>query len=106
MENIRQGDILLKKVEMNDKEKSRLKYIGEGRRILAYGEVTGHSHQLIGTDTKFYDNGNGQILCSVNGDAELVHQEHKIIPVPVGDYLVIKQRESDLITGIVREVLD
>lgn len=103
-EKIRQGDILLKRID-----KIEGKLVGTGNRILAYGEKTGNSHQLIGADTKFYENGNGQILCSINGNAELIHQEHKGIPlhqfVPAGNYIVIRQRESDILEGI-RQVSD
>jgi len=94
MENIRQGDILLKRI--NNIEG---KLIGKGRRVLAYGEKTGHTHVLDG-DVSYYDNGDGQILCSINGNAELAHQEHKSIEIPAGNYLVIRQRESDITEGI------
>lgn len=93
-QNIRQGDILLKRI--NNIEGIP---IGKGRKVLAYGEKTGHTHVLDG-DVSYYDNGDGQILCSINGNAELAHQEHKSIEVPVGSYLVIRQRESDITEGI------
>lgn len=96
---IRQGDILLKRID-----KVEGKPVGTGRRVLAYGEKTGHSHTLDGNVT-FFENGNGQVLCSINGKTELIHQEHKNIDVPIGNYLVIRQRESDIIEGI-RQVSD
>lgn len=99
MKEIRQGDILLRVVDEIEG-----KPIGTGRRILAYGEKTGHSHVLDG-DVSYYENGDGQILCSVNGSAELVHQEHKNIHVPMGKYLIVRQRESDIVEGI-RQVKD
>ncbi len=100
-EKYRQGDIVLKKVD-----KIEGKPVETGRKVLAYGEKTGHSHVLDG-DVLFYENGNGQILCSINSNAELIHQEHKpSIQIPRGDYLVIRQREYDLADGIVRHVSD
>lgn len=99
-QNIRQGDILLKRV--NGIEGN---LVGKGKRVLAYGEKTGHRHVLDG-DVSYYDNGNGLLTCQVTGHAQLVHEEHKNIEVPVGDYIVIRQREFDIAEGIVREVLD
>ncbi len=98
-QNIRQGDILLKKI--NEIEGN---LVGKGRRVLAYGEKTGHSHVLDG-DVSYYDNGNGQILCHIGSRAELVHEEHKNIEVPTGDYIIIRQREFDVIEGV-RRVMD
>lgn len=99
MEQIRQGDILLKRIDGIEG-----KLVGTGKRVLAYGEKTGHSHVLDG-DVSYFDNGNGQLLCHVDGKTELVHQEHKSIQIPIGDYLVIRQRESDIVEGI-RQVSD
>lgn len=99
MEQIRQGDILLKKLDGIEG-----KPIGTGKMVLAYGEKTGHSHVLDG-DVSYFENGNGQLLCRVNGNAELVHQEHKSIQIPIGDYLIIRQREYDIVEGI-RQVSD
>jgi len=96
---VRQGDILLKRVK-----ETKGKFIGTGKKVLAFGEKTGNSHVLDG-DVSYYDNGNGQIICRIDGRAELVHQEHKNIDVPIGNYLVIRQRESDIIEGI-RQVSD
>jgi len=97
---IRQGDILLVPRELISKNKVELKEIGKNEKILAYGEKTGHSHTLRG-DVTFYDNGNGLILCQISRDgAMLVHQEHDQINIEEGDYIVINQREYDLIEGI------
>ncbi len=96
---LRQGDILLVRT---DKIQGNL--VGTGKRTLAYGEVTGHSHVLDG-DVKYYDNGNGLLIAQVHGDAILTHEEHSTINVPEGDYLVIRQREFDVAEGI-RKVSD
>ncbi len=96
---LRQGDILLVKT---DKIQGNL--VGTGRRILAYGEVTGHSHVLDG-DVKYYDNGNGLLIAQVSSESKLTHEEHGMINVPEGDYLVIRQREFDVAEGI-RKVSD
>lgn len=92
-ETIRQGDILLKKINKIEGRK-----IGDKKRVLAYGEKTGHSHIMQG-DVTFYEN-NGQTLCQVHSNAELIHQEHNRIDIPKGEYLVIRQREFDVVEGI------
>lgn len=97
---IRQGDVLLE--ETNLEEHKGKKLLGSGRRILAYGEVTGHSHVLDGMINYYEDK--GMIICQVE-DGILSHEEHGNINIPKGDYIVIHQRENDVLTGI-RRVMD
>ncbi len=92
---IRQGDILLLKVNKIEGQK-----IANGKRVLAYGEKTGHSHVMIG-NVDYYDNGNG-LLCQVKSHAELMHEEHQKIDIPSGNYMVVRQREFDIVEGIRR----
>lgn len=101
---VRQGDILLVPKKLTGKNKvdsnEILKEIGKNEKILAYGEKTGHSHTLRG-DVTFYDGGNGLTLCQVGIEgAILVHQEHDHINIEEGDYIVVTQREYDLVEGI------
>ena len=96
---VRQGDILLKKV---DKIKGRK--IAENEKVLALGEVTGHSHILRGKGTKFFQE-QEQIFIDVSQEAELVHQEHGNHIIQKGKYILIQQREFDLAEGI-RQVMD
>jgi len=103
-EMMRQGDVLLADIllvprKFTSENKERLKEIGKGEKILAYGEKSGHSHTLRG-DVTFYT-GSGITLCQVSRDgAQLVHQEHDQINIGEGDYIVINQREYDLLEGI------
>ena len=100
MKQFRQGDILLKEINLEEYKNKTIK--GEGRRVLAYGEVTGHSHVLDG-DIRYYDS-NGTILCQVE-EGMLMHEEHSQINISKGDYIVINQREFDIMSGI-RQVMD
>lgn len=96
---IRQGDVLLKKVDKIEGKK-----INEKTLILAEGEVTGHFHEMSG-DATFYDN-NGQILIEVGkGGAQITHQEHDLAFVPEGKYVKVLQREYDIVEGV-RQVMD
>lgn len=96
---IRQGDILLKKIDKIEGVK-----IAEKSHILAYGEMTGHHHTLEG-DAIFYKNKDSQTLIQVKSEAELKHQEHDNITIPKGNYIMIPQREYDLVEGV-RKVMD
>ena len=100
--NIRQGDVLLQEVDI--KIIKDLKAFGSGKITLAYGEVTGHSHVLQGNKIKHYES-NGQRLVQLEEPAELVHEEHDTQKVPAGIYLIVLQREYDLVDGI-RQVSD
>ena len=63
-----------------------------GTNILAYGEVTGHSHKLIGGKVLKRDK---QLYVQVEDSAELVHQEHRSIYLPQGLYEVVRQQEYE-----------
>lgn len=98
MEFIRQGDVILKKTD-NIKGKQEKKK----DTILAYGEVTGHKHQLNGLilESVFKN----QRFVELIDDGTLVHEEHDKVEVPKGKYEVLIQRETDL-AGEVRQVMD
>lgn len=90
----RQGDVLLRLVEKIPaaaKPKAR----DNNRVILAYGEVTGHAHQIAVPDSV------GAVLSVAESatflrlmkKAQLVHEEHATIDLPAGNYEVVQQRE-------------
>jgi hypothetical protein len=92
---VRQGDVLLRKIKQipaNAKPKVR----DNNRVILAYGEVTGHAHQIADPDTS------GAVLLTVaesatflrlTKKAQLIHEEHATIDLEPGAYEVVHQRE-------------
>ena len=86
METYRQGDVLLIRTEK----------LPEGLKakdnILAYGEVTGHHHKLMG-GARVYLTTNGQQVVQVVKPTQLVHEEHGQIEIPEGIYEVRIQRE-------------
>ena len=67
----------------------------EGEYVLAYGEVTGHSHRLIGTkdSVNMYRDETGALILNVLGKAVLTHEEHKEIEIAPGWYRVNYERE-------------
>jgi len=96
---IRQGDVLLVEIDCVPKG------CEPKDRVLAYGEVTGHKHQFVDETTQVLVSPRGTQYVIVIEDAELVHEEHATVPVPVGNYEVREQRELDLL-GEIRRVMD
>ena len=86
----RQGDVLLVKVEA----------IGEGKPIprengkivLAYGEVTGHSHVIASPFVKWIEV-EGERYVESDKSFQVKHDEHTTEWFAPGTYLVIQQSE-------------
>lgn len=97
----RQGDVLVMKT--GKKPTAQAKAVSDrGRTILAYGEVTGHAHEVIGIGVanddpvpaqQLYEEPDGTRLLVVRRDAELRHEEHGRIAIGNGTYEVVRQRE-------------
>lgn len=99
MDIYRQGDVLLRKVESiptGAKPKPR----DNGRVVLAYGEVTGHAHQVMVADRP--PTADDAVLLTVaesatflrlTKKAQLVHEEHAAIDLAPGTYEVVRQVE-------------
>jgi hypothetical protein len=96
---IRQGDVLLTPI---DKLPENLK---EKDNILAYGEVTGHKHQLVGTQVQVFADDRRNQFAEVKEKSILRHEEHGWVDVVEGIKSVRIQREEDIIEGI-KQVLD
>lgn len=62
--------------------------------ILAYGEVTGHSHRIAEPESAEFFELDGIIFMNVIAEsATVVHEEHRPITLPRGTYRVWQQRE-------------
>jgi hypothetical protein len=85
---LRQGDVLLKRVEGIPSDAAETKDC-----VLARGEVTGHSHRLSGA--RVFRASSNQLLVEVPQSAVLLHEEHGPVTVPKGTYEVVRQREYD-----------
>jgi hypothetical protein len=85
----RHGDILI----------ARTSAIPDGAQakptsVLAWGEITGHSHRVEDAETaEIYEIGGVTYLRVTAPMARVVHQEHKPIMLPRGDYRFWYQRE-------------
>ena len=85
----RQGDLLFVKA-------NKIKGIKKHDKIVLGSTITGHNHEL--TEGEVYVNeptwqDNANFYVVVPEGAELIHPEHKSIPLPEGIYKVIRQRE-------------
>lgn len=99
----RQGDVLIKEfwgpIPEDLKEKKD--------KVLAEGEVTGHSHRIISGDAVLLINPNGFMLLRVKSEqVELYHEEHESIMLPMGDWEIGIQREWDWFNEETRKVVD
>ena len=93
MENmIRQGDVLLKRVDALPEGTKKL-----ATMTVAYGEVTGHAHkvEVDAGDAMLVEDGQGGMFVCVKGNATLKHDEHAPIKLESGNYKVVIQREYD-----------
>jgi len=103
----RQGDIFFKTV--NKIPSNTKKYNSE---ILAYGEVTGHSHRiispLISEMDSFVDENGDIFVLSLTKEITVGHDEHDCITLPKGEWICIsRQREYDpLVVEKERRVAD
>lgn len=97
----RQGDVLVKRTRKAPSAAAK-SITDNGRTILAYGEVTGHCHEVIAPSMPGVDNVPGQQLFEepdgtrllvLKRDGELRHDEHGTIGLDAGTYEVIRQRE-------------
>lgn len=86
----RQGDVLLMRVE--ELPSQAKEEAVQDKIVLAYGEVTGHSHSISLDSATLYRHEQHNYLV-VPSAANLVHEEHDTIAVPAGVYKVIRQRE-------------
>lgn len=95
----RQGDVLIRPTKKAPSEQAK-RIADNGRVILAYGEATGHAHEVVGVDNAdpvpamaLFEEPDGTRLLVVKRDALLKHDEHGAIALAPGGYEVIRQRE-------------
>jgi hypothetical protein len=99
---IRQGDVML--VPVNDIPEGAKVRKGKGKLTIAYGEVTGHHHTLVG-DAELLDTKAGEVFARIMGPAKITHQEHGAIVLDPGVWKYVQQREY-VAPELARAVLD
>ena len=97
--HIQQGDVCIESATI-PKGAKKLPH-----RTLALGEATGHSHVAVAEDVTLFEL-NRVLYARVPNGTEVVHQEHRPVRVPPGDYTIGIVREYDHFTEEAREVVD
>jgi hypothetical protein len=101
----RQGDVSLLPVDINlNAGAEEVKESMKGKTVLALGEVTGHYHSIPATKAKQFKVGSKEYV-KVTKPAQLTHQEHFPINLPIGTYEKVIAREYDKVGGE-RKVID
>jgi hypothetical protein len=89
---LRQGDVYLISAAIPDGTTTVAR--DNGRVILAYGEVTGHSHAIAAPEATLVRTVEDERFLRIVGSAvDLVHEEHATITVAPGEYRVVIGRE-------------
>lgn len=88
----RQGDVLI--VEVSEEASGKMVPRDNGKVVLAYGEVTGHSHAIASKSATLFAVNENLRMLKLEEEAELCHEEHATIKLPAGNYQVIQQREN------------
>lgn len=85
----RQGDLYLDRKDLPANLKPR------NSRVLAYGEVTGHSHKVREETVQTFVDAQGNIWVQSEKPFHLDHDTHGSIMFDPGTYCLTRQREYD-----------
>lgn len=100
--SVRQGDVLV--TPCDGRPSQTAKKVLDGQRvILAYGEVTGHAHEVIAAEmadivdglppAMLFEEPDGARMLIVDRECILRHEEHGPINLAPGVYKVTRQSE-------------
>lgn len=106
---VRQGDVGISQIDMIPANAEKVEPTKDNKVVLAYGEVTGHSHRFnadfvdeFKTETdRFFRVKQAAVLNKIDDNkyqivqdgAILFHEEHNPIILEPGDYKIIQQQE-------------
>lgn len=104
----RQGDVWIEAVDTIPVDASEVSSTF-GRVVLAYGEVTGHAHQILVAPSdphvrEYSTAESAERFLRVTSSASLVHEEHATVTLPPGEYRTFIQREYS--PDAIRQVVD
>ena len=97
----RQGDVLIRQTTKTPSAQAK-SITDQGRVILAYGEVTGHAHQVVadGLDNtdpvpamQLFEEPDGSRILVIARPSALTHEEHGTIALAPANYEIIRQVE-------------
>lgn len=90
---IRQGDVFLRQVEQVPPTARRVDH--PMPQVLAYGEVTGHRHQVLEAVVTHYIDHDGRAYILLDRAGVLSHEEHEQVTLLPGPYEIIIERDYD-----------
>ncbi len=107
-----QGDVDIREIQKIPKSAKLL-----DTKTVMYGEATGHHHTFHGqvlvyepTENETLQIRDEQIpiqkYVQVLEDAQLSHQEHATQVIPKGNYVILQEREWDVLENQIRRVID
>mgnify|MGYP001570111808 CR=1 FL=1 len=101
----RQGDVI---IQLLGSPMDTSSFVTKDDLILARGETTFHAHRITQGKAELQINAllGLMILKVISEQAVLSHEEHQEIILPMGEYIVRRQREFDWYTEEVRSVCD
>lgn len=97
---LQQGDVLIRSVKAIPRGAKK-----KENTVVAYGEVTGHCHEVIGDGVEVYDV-DGVLYVSAPNGGRIQHEEHRPIDIPAGTYAIGIVREYDHFSEEARRVAD
>ena len=95
----RHGDLLIRQVKKIPESATQ-----RSTSIIAHGE-NGNTHKLHGSH-QVYEMPDKQILFEAKQDLSLKHQEHSMLKISKGNYVVVHEREHNPFKNIQEEVID
>ena len=95
----RHGDLLIRQIKKIPESATQL-----STSIIAHGE-NGNTHKLHGSH-QVYEMPDKQILFEAKQDLSLKHQEHSMLKILKGNYVVVHEREHNPFKNIQEEVID
>lgn len=104
MNQIQQGDVILKRVESLPRGILEVKRKNQAA-VLAEGEATGHAHRIFDVDAIFYEK-DGKFYLKNDKAVTIKHEEHKPVTIEPGIWEVGQVREKDWLSGMTRPVAD
>ena len=102
----RHGDLLIKQIDHIPLSAKPL-----STSIIAEGEITGHNHKLYGSHQVYGTHSqNPRIIeptyFQAKEDISLKHQEHNTLKISKGNYVVVHEREYNLLNNFEIRVVD
>lgn len=93
MKHYRQGDLLIEQKRKGSVPATAKKTTDP---VLAYGEITGHSHRVVNFDAcEMFVDESGDIFITSEESVVIAHNEHADITLPPGTHCITRQREYD-----------